>query len=151
MSTKKISILCGVRGTGPWASSSCPCGRRARTCRARGECLYCAVESAALAGCPEVIACGGGRVSAEALEAHKRDVEVEKLHVRTTVTIPEPLAKVAVPLISSPLSPPMSPPPPYGSPSPPDMFEYFAESDATSDKDCARDLKQTSAHIKWSR
>ncbi len=26
----------------------------------RGECLHCAVENAALAGCAEVIACGGG-------------------------------------------------------------------------------------------
>jgi hypothetical protein len=35
----------------------------------RGECLHCAVENAALAGCAEVIACGGGRASAEARAA----------------------------------------------------------------------------------
>ena len=60
---------------------------------------------------------------------------MEKLHVHTTVTIPEPSTEVALPLISSPLLPPMSPPPPYGSPSSPsDMFEYFAASDAAGDK-----------------
>lgn len=37
----------------------------------RGECLHCAVENAALAGCAEVIACGGGRASAEARAALK--------------------------------------------------------------------------------
>ena len=34
----------------------------------KAECLHCAVENAALYGCAEVIVCGGGTVSAEALE-----------------------------------------------------------------------------------
>lgn len=32
----------------------------------RDQCLYCAVEGAALAGCPEVIVCGGGKVHTQA-------------------------------------------------------------------------------------
>ena len=55
----------------------------------RGECLYCAVENAALAGCPEVIACGGGRVSEEARA--KESPEPHFTPVFTPPTEPGPL------------------------------------------------------------
>jgi hypothetical protein len=35
------------------------------------QCLYCAVEGAALAGCPEVIACGGGKVYTQAPQSER--------------------------------------------------------------------------------
>jgi hypothetical protein len=45
----------------------------------KAECLHCAVENAALYGCAEVIVCGGGTVSAEALKAEALRVEALKV------------------------------------------------------------------------
>jgi hypothetical protein len=60
----------------------------------RGECLHCAVENAALAGCAEVIACGGGRVSAEARAippAKSEGIQTAKSEVSDTAAkVPDP-------------------------------------------------------------
>lgn len=65
LAREKVSIL--------WCSGDWPMGvffmqtlPQSSYLQGRGECLHCAVENAALAGCAEVIACGGGRVSAKA-------------------------------------------------------------------------------------
>src|SRR5437764_1956509 len=75
MSTKKISILWrpGDWAMGCFFMQTLP---QSSYLQGRGQCLYCAVEGAALAGCPEVIACGGGKVSIEAFEQGRQKAMV---------------------------------------------------------------------------
>ncbi|KIX06869.1 uncharacterized protein Z518_04845 [Rhinocladiella mackenziei CBS 650.93] len=72
----------------------------------RAQCLYCAVECAALTGCPEVIACGSGRVTAETLaEEVERDRQRQRQSGRLSNSVPTP-----PPTTSTIGSPPVLPP-----------------------------------------
>lgn len=67
LSTKHVSVLWrpGDWLAGAFLMSVLP---QSSYMQGKAECLHCAIETAALTGCAEVIACGGGRVSREALE-----------------------------------------------------------------------------------
>ena len=131
MSTKQLSIL--------WRTGDWPIGvflmqtlPQSSYLQGQGECLHCAVENAALAGCPEVIACGGGQVSEEA-----RNTKPATALAVMPVT---PAIGTTATSTWSPMTPQSSigtPPPPYSSPSPSKMQpidSYFAISDARGDK-----------------
>ena len=74
MSTKKISILWrpGDWAMGCFFMQTLP---QSSYLQGRGQCLHCAVEGAALVGCPEVIACGGGKVSIDAFEEKRKEYQ----------------------------------------------------------------------------
>jgi hypothetical protein len=177
MSTKKISILWrpGDWAMGCFLMQTLP---QSSYMQGRGQCLYCAVESAALAGCPEVIACGGGKVSADTIELEKQKATVEaeqatsvpaNLAPASPIPIPSspptkdvvtpppssPTVDVATPPPSSPLSAVGTPPPAYYSPqgSPrPGGVDYFAFSDANGDKIVpANDVTSITAKIATTR
>src|SRR5437762_9129271 len=106
MSTKKISIL--------WRPGDWPMGcflmqtlPQSSYLQGRGQCLYCAVEGVALAGCPEVIACGGGKVSIEAFEQGRQKAMAEG---QRSISMPANIVP------GSPASDVFTPPPPYSSP-----------------------------------
>lgn len=145
MSTKRVSILWrpGDWAMGCFFMQTLP---QSSYLQGKGECLYCAVENAALVGCPEVIACGGGRVSDEALKSMPMAIQ----------TLPEPIGAPHTPVpgdtkdylmrqamhdldpaLLSPVSSIMTPPP--ASSSPPASArvgnpDYFVFSDARGDK-----------------
>lgn len=101
LSTKTVGILWrpGDWMMGLYFNSVLP---QSSYIQGRGECLYCAVENAALTGCPEVIACGGGRVSWEALqEALSMAVSSPSAKARAiqqnTATKPRPNSTALIP------------------------------------------------------
>jgi len=91
LSTKKLAILWrpGDWIMGCFLAQILP---QSSYLQGRGECLYCAVEKAALYGCAEVIACGGGRVSAEALQSEMPEIQP----LAESVTIPTSTSPDAV-------------------------------------------------------
>jgi hypothetical protein len=134
MSTKKISILWrpGDWAMGCFFMQTLP---QSSYLQGRGQCLHCAVEGAALAGCPEVIACGGGKVSVEAFEHERQKAVMEGQRPISTPVNVVPGSPTSS--LSSPVTGVFTPPPPYSSPqgSPgPAEIDYFAISDASGDK-----------------
>jgi hypothetical protein len=134
MSTKKISILWrpGDWAMGCFFMQTLP---QSSYLQGRGQCLHCAVEGAALAGCPEVIACGGGKVSIEAFEHERQKAVMEGQRPISTLAKVVPGSPTSI--VSSPVADILTPPPPYsslqGSPRPA-RVDYFASSGANGDK-----------------
>ena len=134
MSTKKISILWrpGDWAMGCFFMQTLP---QSSYLQGRGQCLYCAVEGAALAGCPEVIACGGGKVSIEAFEQGRLKAMMEAQRPISMLANVVPGSPTSIG--SSSAGDIFTPPPPYssppGSPGPPGV-DYFAISNANGVK-----------------